>query len=321
MDSVHEFAGVRMEQLVEQEQVARVRAFNRRWTEILGLLDRGLLETDRSLAEARVLYELVERPSWERVELRDRLGMDASFLTRVLARLQSAGLVRAERSPDDRRRRRVALTPAGRAAAVDLDERSAAQVSDLLTSLPQLLRRALVDALVTAGHVVAADAPSTVVVRDLGPGDLGWMVQRHGEVYAAEYGWDETFEALVARIVADFRDGFQHGVEHGWIAEVDGARAGCVLCCRRDDQTAQLRILLVEPWARGLGLGRRLVDECVAFAVRAGYRSMVLWTNDVLVAARRIYEAAGFALVDEEPHHSFGHDLVGQTWRLELGGP
>ena len=159
MDSVHEFTGVSMEQLVEQEQVARVRAFNRRWTEILGLLDRGLLETDRSLAEARVLYELAERPSWERVELRDRLGMDASFLTRVLARLQSAGLVRAERSPDDRRRRRVALTPAGRAAAVDLDERSAAQVSDLLTSLPQLPRRALVDALVTAGHVVAADPP------------------------------------------------------------------------------------------------------------------------------------------------------------------
>jgi GNAT superfamily N-acetyltransferase len=146
------------------------------------------------------------------------------------------------------------------------------------------------------------------------------MVQRHGEVYAAEYGWDETFEALVARIVADFRDGFREGAEQGWIAEVDGARAGSVLCCRRDDETAQLRILLVEPWARGLGLGRRLVEECVTFAGRAGYRSMVLWTNDVLVAARRIYEAVGFALVDEEAHHSFGHDLAGQTWRLELGG-
>ncbi len=303
------------------EAVARVRAFNRRWTEILGLLDRGLLETDRSLAEARLLYELAGRRSWERVDLRDRLGMDASFLTRVLGRLQAAGLVRAERSPVDRRRRRVELTPAGRAAAAELDERSAAQVADLLTSLPHLPRRALVDALVTAGHVVAVDAPSTVVVRDLRPGDLGWMVQRHGEVYAAEYGWDESFEALVARIVADFRDDFREGAERGWIAEVDGARAGCVLCCRRDDETAQLRILLVEPWARGLGLGRRLVDECVAFAAGAGYRSIVLWTNDVLVAARRIYEAAGFALVDEEPHHSFGHDLVGQTWRLELDGP
>jgi GNAT superfamily N-acetyltransferase len=157
------------------------------------------------------------------------------------------------------------------------------------------------------------------VIRGLRPGELGWTVARHGAIYADEYGWDETFEALVARIVADYVDGHDPKRESAWIAEVDGEPAGCVFCCRRDDTTAQLRILLVEPHARGLGIGARLVSECVEFARRAGYRTIVLWTNDVLVSARRIYEAAGFSLIEEEPHHSYGKDLVGQTWGLDLG--
>ena len=158
-----------------------------------------------------------------------------------------------------------------------------------------------------------------VQIRELGqPGDLGWVVLAHGEQYAAEFGWDATFEALVARIVADFAQHHEPGRERAWIAEMDGEPVGCVLCVRRDDETAQLRILLVDPAARGLGIGARLVEECIRFARTAGYRSLVLWTNDMLVSARRIYEAAGFELVDEESHHSFGHDLVGQTWRLDL---
>jgi GNAT superfamily N-acetyltransferase len=181
-------------------------------------------------------------------------------------------------------------------------------------------RRSFRDAIATVASMVAPPLERTVSLRPWQAGDLGWIVQRHGEIYTDEFGWDRTFEALVARIVADFAEAEQPG-QDAWIAEVDGVRAGCVLCCRRDDRTAQLRILLVEPWARGLGIGRTLVQACIDFARRTGYDSIVLWTNDVLVAARRIYRAAGFELVDAAPHHSFGHDLVGQTWRLDLAGP
>lgn len=301
-----------------RDDVEHVRAFNRNWTQVLGLLDRGLLDTAHSLAEARVLFELAGRPSWDRVELRDRLGIDPSFLTRVLTRLRRAGFVERTRSPVDRRRQRLALTGSGREAFSELDRRSSAQVSAMLAGLEEQRRDALVDALVVADRIVAARDTPQVGVRELRAGDLGWMVQRHGELYSAEFGWDRSFEGLVARIVADFDAGFRPGLEQGWIGEVDGARAGCVLCCSRDAVTAQLRILLVEPWARGLGLGRRLVDECVGFARGAGYSELVLWTNDVLVAARRIYEAVGFRLVEEAPHRSFGRDLVGQTWSLRL---
>jgi GNAT superfamily N-acetyltransferase len=162
------------------------------------------------------------------------------------------------------------------------------------------------------------EPPRAYLLREPGPGDLGWMVQRNGAVYAAQYGWDQSYEALVARIVADFGLDHDPARERAWMAEVDGEPVGCVLCVRRDDDTAQLRILLVDPAVRGLGIGARLVAECIRFARTAGYRSLVLWTNDVLVSARRIYEAAGFELVDEESHHSFGHDLVGQSWRLDL---
>ncbi len=301
------------------ETVQRVRAFNRRWTEVLGLLDQGLLRTERSLAEARVLFELAQRPAWERLELRERLGMDASFLTRVLTRLEREGLVTSSPSTLDGRRRRVTLTDAGRRAFAVLDSRSASQIEELLAPLSEGQRRTVVEAMgVVAALISPTEQRRTVTVRGLGPGDMGWVIQRHGEIYADEFGWNEQFEGLVARIVAEFHAGFRPGREQAWIAEVDGARAGCVFCCEQAVQTAQLRILLVEPWARGLGLGTQFVDECVRFARDAGYAKIMLWTNDVLVSARRIYEAAGFVLVDEERHHSFGRELTGQHWELAL---
>jgi DNA-binding MarR family transcriptional regulator/N-acetylglutamate synthase-like GNAT family acetyltransferase len=302
------------------DDVARIRAFNRTWTEVLGLLDQGLLQTDRSLAEARVVFELAQRNSWERLELRHRLGMDASFLSRVIGRLESDDLVETSPSESDGRAIAVRLTDQGRATFDVLNRRSIAQINDLIQPLSADQRLQMVEAMSVIVQLVRPDlAERNVAFRPLAPGDLGWVIQRHGAVYADEFGWNADFEALVASIVADYHRNHKPGREAAWIAEVDGARAGCVFCCERDDDTAQLRILLVEPWARGLHLGRRLVDQCIDFATGAGYSAMMLWTNDVLVSARRIYEAAGFELVSSEPHHSFGHDLVGQDWELELG--
>jgi len=269
------------------------------------------------LTEARVIFELSQRGSWERAELRQRLGMDASFLTRVLGRLEGKGLVVSFASETDRRALDLSLTPAGRAAFEMLDHRSAEQIEGLIQPLTAGQRSTLAESMTVISHLIGTgDGKPLVMLRGLRPGDMGWVIQRHGQVYSDEFGWDMDFEGLVARIVADYHADHRPGRENAWIAEVDGARAGCVFCCEREAATAQLRILLVEPWARGLGLGSRLVDECVGFARRAGYSRVMLWTNDVLVAARRIYEAAGFVLVEEEPHHSFGQDLMGQNWEL-----
>ena len=302
------------------EVVADVRRFNRRWTQVLGLLDEGLLATEHPLPEARVLYELAQRPDVERAELRATLSIDDSFLSRLLARLQRKRLITTEASPLDGRRRRIVLTPAGRQAARELDDRSVAQIEALIAPLDGLGRAALTGAMAEIERLTGdRDATRGVTVRDeLRPGDLGWVVQHNAEVYATEFGWDATYEALVAQIVADFTRDLVADRERAWIAEVDGRRAGCVLCKQRDPDTAQLRLLLVDPWARGLGIGARLVGGCIEFARAAGYGRMVLWTNDVLVAARRLYVAAGFELVEEEPHHSFGHDLVGQVWARDL---
>lgn len=299
----------------------RIRTFNRTWTEVLGLLDRGLLDTGYSLAEARVLYELAHRDAWPRPALRERLDMDASYLSRVLTRLERTDLIVSTSSATDGRARDLALTDAGRAAAADLDARSSTQIDALLAHLTGDQRTSVVEMTAILGRILrpsGGSAEPEVNIRDVAPGDLGWVAARHGALYWDEYGWNADFEALVARIVADFHDGRHPGRERAWIAEIDGARAGCVFCCGRDPDTAQLRLLLVEPWARGHRLGRRLVDECLGFAGTAGYTRITLWTNDVLVAARRIYEAAGFQLVEQDDHHSFGHDLVGQTWSLDL---
>jgi DNA-binding MarR family transcriptional regulator/predicted N-acetyltransferase YhbS len=303
------------------DDIARVRRFNRRWTQVLGLLDQSLLATEHSLTEARVIFELASGERTERMALRRQLGIDDSFLTRVLRGLEANGLVAVSPSTVDGRRRDLVLTEQGRAAFAELDRRSNEQVAGLLAPLSADQRRLVGDAMTVITNVLDPGDDRRIALRDLASGDLGWVIERHGEIYADEFGWSIDFEGLVARIVADFWASRAPGRERAWIAEVDGVRAGCVLCVERDPECAQLRILLVEPWARNLGIGRRLVDDCVAFARHAGYQQVVLWTNDVLVSARRIYEAAGFHLVDEEPHHSFGHDLVGQNWALDVARP
>jgi DNA-binding MarR family transcriptional regulator/GNAT superfamily N-acetyltransferase len=300
------------------DAVSYVRQFNRTWTEVLGLLDRGLLETEFSLVEARVVFELARDDRTDRQELRDRLGIDNSFLSRVLQRLVEREIVTSTASDTDGRAVVLALTAAGRRAADELGNRSDAQISAMLRPLSGDERDQLVEAMTITASLMRPERGSReVFLRELRAGDLGWVIGRHGAVYADEYSWDADFEALVAEIVVDHHRELT-ARERAWIAEVDGARAGCIFCCERDADTAQLRILLVERWARGLGIGTRLVDECVEFARHAGYTTITLWTNDVLASARRIYEAAGFVLVDTEPHHSFGHDLVGQNWELDL---
>jgi DNA-binding MarR family transcriptional regulator/GNAT superfamily N-acetyltransferase len=304
------------------DRVAAVRRFSRFYTNVLGLLQEGLLETEFSLTEARVIFELAASGPADAASLRRRLDIDPGYLSRLLARLGSAGLISRQRDTDDGRRQLIELTAQGHAAFATLNDRSDHQVRDLLTALPEPAQRRLTGAMAAIEEILSGPAgrqkPAAYLLRSPGPGDLGWMVKAHGELYAQEYGWDTTFEALVARIVADYADNHDPSREAAWIADVDGQPVGCVLCVRKDDDTAQLRILLVDPAARGLGIGARLVGECLTFARRAGYKRIVLWTNDVLTAARRIYQAAGFRLTGEEPHHSFGHDLVSQTWQLDF---
>lgn len=309
----------------EPTAVATVRAFNRYYTGVIGVLDDGLLRTPYSLIEARLIFELAQRDRIEVADLRRGLGLDAGYLSRLLAKLEQTGVVARERSPSDARRQVVALTDRGRKAYELLDRRSAEQIGALLKPLADSDRTRLLAAMSTIAKILDRGGqpagPSIVVLRPPRPGDLGWVVQRHGELYAAEYDWDAEFEALVARIVADFAtasDPKDAQREAAWIAELDGEPVGCVFCTAKDERTAQLRLLLVEPAARGHGVGGRLVDECVQFARRAGYAEIVLWTNDVLDAARRIYERAGFELIESAPHRSFGHDLRGQYWRRPL---
>jgi len=269
----------------------------------------------------RVLYELAHSDVPTAAEIGQVLAFDAGYLSRILRRFEERGLLARRRSKRDGRETLLGLTARGRATFAALDKRARVDVGALLAPLSPDDQRRVSESMQTIETLLGqrrAAADSPVTLRPLQPGDLGWVVQRHGALYAEEYGWDEHFEGLVARIVADYVDHHDPRGEDAWLAELDGEPVGCVFCVRRDDHAGQLRLLLVEPKARGLGIGARLVEECIRFARRAGYDELVLWTNDVLVAARRIYEAAGFTLVDEEPHHSFGHDLVGQNWRLDL---
>jgi DNA-binding MarR family transcriptional regulator/GNAT superfamily N-acetyltransferase len=307
------------ERATTHDRVTAVRAFNRFYTARIGVLRDGLLRTPHSLTEARVLYELGQREVTEVADLRRETDIDAGFLSRLLARLQRDGLVARERSADDARRQRVRLTEEGRAAFAELDRRSADEIGAVLDALTEDDQQRLIAAMDAVREVLSdSPAPAGFVLRGPRAGDLGWIVQAHGALYARQYSWDETFEALVARIVADYAADHDPRREAAWIAEVDGEPAGCVLCVRRDDDTAQLRLLLVDPRARGRGIGGRLIEECLRFAARAGYRRITLWTNDVLHEARRLYERAGFELVESAPHHSFGHDLVEQTWARDL---
>jgi DNA-binding MarR family transcriptional regulator/N-acetylglutamate synthase-like GNAT family acetyltransferase len=301
------------------DAVAELRAFSRFYTGQLGVLGPRYLATEHTLAEARVLFELAQSEEVEVGALRERMRIDAGHLSRLLARLERRGLIARERSTIDGRRQLARLTDEGARDFAVLDRRASEQTAARIAGLDGADRRRLVAALSDIRRLLQpAEHERAVVLRAPGPGELGWIVQRHGELYAEEYGWNADFEALVARIVAEYAAQHDPEREAAWIAEVDGAAAGCVLCVRDDDAVAKLRLLLVEPRARGLGLGGRLVGECIAFARGAGYRKLTLWTNDPLVHARAIYERAGFELVDEQPHHSFGHDLVGQTWSLAL---
>jgi DNA-binding MarR family transcriptional regulator/GNAT superfamily N-acetyltransferase len=301
------------------DAVAEVRAFNRFYTGQLGVLGPRYLATPHTLAEARVLFELAQAEQVEVAALRRQMRIDAGHLSRLLSRLERRGLVARERSAADGRRQIARLTADGEKDFAVLDRRSADDTAARLAGLGDAERHRLVAALAEVRQLLQPpERERKVTLRAPRAGELGWIVQRHGELYSEEYGWSADFEALVARIVADFAERHDPAREAAWIADVDGAPAGCVLCVRQDDAVAKLRLLLVEPRARGLGLGGRLVGECITFARGAGYRELTLWTNDTLVHARRIYERAGFELVDEEPHHSFGHDLVGQTWTLGL---
>ena len=298
--------------------MAAVRRFNRFYTNMIGLLRGKYLDTPYSLTEARILFELAQDDASEVTDLRRTVDIDAGYLSRILARFSSDGLVTRQRSAADGRRQVISLTGGGRSVVAGLDARSAAQTRDMLDAVRDDDRRRLLDAMRVITDVLSeAPQPRGYVLRAPQAGDLGWVVQRHAALYAEEFGWDQAFEALVARIVADYVDNRDPDREAAWIAEVDGTPAGCVFCVRKDDSTAQLRMLLVEPWARGLGIGSRLVEEVLRFARRAGYSDITLWTNDVLVGARRIYQRAGFTLDDEARHHSFGTDLV----RAELVPP
>ena len=302
------------------DRVATVRAFNRLYTGVIGILDEGPADAEYSLSEARVIFELAQQDSTQVTDLRKRLDLDAGYASRLLARLEGRGLLTRERSDEDARRQIVRLTETGRKAFAVLDERSVGRIGSLLGRFGDDEQQRLLGAMDTITSLVGERAADpTLVLRQPRPGDFGWVVHRHGALYSREYGWDERFEALVARVVAEYVDRRGDPRQAGWIAELDGERVGSVFCMPAEDGvTAKLRMLLLEPAARGRGVGKRLVSECVEFARAAGYQAMELWTVSLLEAARAIYRKAGFQLVSEETITGFGYELTGQTWRLEL---
>ncbi|HVR43690.1 MAG TPA: helix-turn-helix domain-containing GNAT family N-acetyltransferase [Thermoanaerobaculia bacterium] len=306
----------------QPRRIESVRRFARFYTRQIGLLQEGLLRTPFSLTEARVIYELAHRERTTASHLCQELGLDPGYLSRLMRGFEQRGLLERRPSESDGRQQLLALTEAGREAFATLDAASRGQVATLLGGLSEGEQQRLVGSMRTIETLLGAppEHREPYIVRPHRPGDMGWVVQRHGELYHREYGWDERFEALVAEIVARFIQDFEPRGERCWIAEKDGERVGSVFVVRHPDRegVAKLRLLLVEPAARGLGIGRRLVQECTRFARDAGYHTLTLWTNDVLHAARHIYEAEGYQLVREERHHSYGHDLVGQTWELAL---
>jgi DNA-binding MarR family transcriptional regulator/GNAT superfamily N-acetyltransferase len=302
-----------------EARIGAVRRFNRFYTQKIGVLGEGLLGSPFSLSEARVLYELAHRERPTAAELSRDLGLDPGYLSRILRGFEKRGFLGRTRSKADGRQAHLSLTSRGRAAFAPLDARSRDEIGAILAALSGAEQQRLVEAMHTVERLLGAPADKApYLLRPHQPGDMGWIVQRHAVLYAQEYGWNEQFEPLVARIAARFIERYDGRKERCWIAEKDGQIVGSVVLVKRSATVAQLRLLIVDPAARGLGIGARLVDECVRFARQAGYRKITLWTNSVLLAARRIYEAAGFRLVHRERHRSFGHDLVGETWDLSL---
>ena len=302
--------------------VTAFRGFNRFYTRVIGLLDEELVKSAYSLTEARVLFELAHRDECSASEIAEELNLDPGYLSRILSKFSEARLLARSPLTRDARHAILRLTRKGKAAFAELDRRSAGQAREILENLSPATRANLIHSMRAIQDALSKreTGRAPFVLRSHRPGDMGWVVQRHGVLYAQEYGWDQQFEALVAHIAADFIQNFDERRERCWIAERDGERIGCIFLVRHPDQeqTAKLRLLLVEPSARGLGLGKVLVGECIQFARMSGYKKMTLWTQSMLPVAHRIYEQAGFRLTAEEPHHSFGKDLVGQTWDLNL---
>ena len=301
-------------------QIAAVRGFSRFYTRKLGIIEPKLLDSPWTLQEARIIYEIADRQTCTATDLAYGLGLDAGFLSRTLRDLQERQIVRESRRRPTGRATELTLTGKGRAAYAELDSRSRSVVATLLERLDAHDRAEVVNAMTTIERKLepAANAPASFLLRSHRPGDIGWVASRHGALYAQEYGWDISFEALVAEIAAQFIKSYDPAREHCWIAEVGGKPAGSIFLVKASDDVAKLRLLLVEKEARGLGLGRALTEQCIRFAREAGYTSITLWTQSILVAARAIYQRAGFRLVKEEKHHSFGVDLVGETWEMKL---
>jgi len=302
-------------------EIAAVRAFNRAYTKKLGVLDQHLLKSPYSLSEARVMYELAHRDEMTATEIGGELGLDPGYLSRIVQGFEDDGLISREALASDRRHFRLALTTKGRQAFARLDRSSHDEVAAMLSELTVADRKRLTEAMETIERLLGLSraVPSRpAILRDPRPGDMGYVVQSHGALYAGEYGFDATFEALVAEIVAKFITSFDAARERCWIADIDGDAVGSVFLVRHSDDVAKLRLLLVDPAGRGQGIGQRLVAECIAFARACGYRKITLWTQSILLAARKIYQDAGFKLVASEPHRSFGQDLIGETWEREL---
>ena len=302
------------------ELVEAIRCFNRFYTQLLGTLNEGLLDSPLSLTQVRVLWELAQGDQGAS-DLCRGLGLDPSYLSRILGDFAERGWVSRTPSAEDARRQLVALTPEGRAAFAPLDAASRLQLMEWLEPLGPADRVRLAEAMGAVQRLLGGpgpDRPPLVVLRAHHPGDMGWIIEGQARLYAEEYGWNQEFEALVAEVGARFLRRFDPEREHCWIAEADGQRVGSVTLVAKSRTVAQLRMLFVAREARGLGIGRKLTDECLGFARRAGYRKIILWTNDCLHSARRIYQAAGFRLTKSEAHHSFGHDLVGQYWERRL---
>ena len=309
-----------MSQQDSDGQIAAVRAFNRFYTRKLGVLDQQLLKTPFSLSEARVLYELANGENLAAKEIGIELGLDPGYLSRIIQNFDENGLITRKPLPSDRRQYRLSLTAKGRQAFAKLDRSSYNDVAAMLATLPRGDSERLIGAMAVIERLLGAPRvpPPPATLRGPRPGDMGWVVQSHGSLYASEYGFDSSFEGLVAEIAAKFLSSFDASRERCWIAEINGAQVGSIFLVRHTDDVAKLRLLLVDPAGRGQGVGRRLVAECVAFARQCGYRKVTLWTQSILVAARRIYQDAGFVLVATEPHRSFGQSLIGETWEREL---
>jgi DNA-binding MarR family transcriptional regulator/GNAT superfamily N-acetyltransferase len=301
-------------------QISAVRAFNRFYTRKLGFLDQHLLKSPFSLSEARVLYELATRENLSAKEIGIELGLDPGYLSRIVQNFDDNGLITRKPAPSDRRQYQLGLTARGRQAFAKINRSSHDEIGNMLAALAPSDGRRLIEAMTTVERLLGEPPASRppAVLREPRPGDMGWVVQSHGSLYAGEYGFDSSFESLVAEITAKFLGSFDASRERCWIADIDGAQVGSVFLVRHTDDVAKLRLLLVDPAGRGQGLGQRLVAECITFAKACGYRKITLWTQSILVAARKIYRDAGFALVATEPHRSFGQSLIGETWERVL---